>query len=108
MSMHDAFLAEIAANPEDGPRLVSAGWLDDNGDPDRAAIILADIAANPDHDAPRRRRLEEPPHPVRCPLASSYQAAVHPLALPAFQSKRSGSSRAESRRGRPTACSDSL
>jgi uncharacterized protein (TIGR02996 family) len=42
MDMHSSFLADIAANPEDdAPRLVYADWLDDNGDPDRAAFIRA-------------------------------------------------------------------
>src|SRR5262249_44366898 len=42
MSLHTAFLADIAANVEDdGPRLVYADWLDDNGDRERAAFIRA-------------------------------------------------------------------
>jgi uncharacterized protein (TIGR02996 family) len=40
MSLHAAFLKDIAANPEDdAPRLVYADWLDENGDPDRATFI---------------------------------------------------------------------
>jgi uncharacterized protein (TIGR02996 family) len=42
MSMHDAFMADIVANPDDDtPRLVYADWLEDNGDPERAAFIRA-------------------------------------------------------------------
>jgi uncharacterized protein (TIGR02996 family) len=37
-----AFLSDIATNPEDDtPRLVYADWLDENGDPERAAFIRA-------------------------------------------------------------------
>src|SRR5438105_15368274 len=40
MSLEEAFLNDIIANPdEDGPRLVFADWLDDNGDPARAEFI---------------------------------------------------------------------
>jgi uncharacterized protein (TIGR02996 family) len=39
-----AFLADIVANPDDDtPRLVYADWLDENGDPDRAEFIRAQI-----------------------------------------------------------------
>ncbi len=41
MGMHEAFMADIRANPDDAPRLVYADWLDDHGDPDRAAFIRA-------------------------------------------------------------------
>jgi uncharacterized protein (TIGR02996 family) len=40
MDMHTAFLTDIAANVEDdAPRLVYADWLEENGDPERAAFI---------------------------------------------------------------------
>jgi uncharacterized protein (TIGR02996 family) len=39
--MHEAFLADIAAKADDGPRLVYADWLDENGDRERAAFIRA-------------------------------------------------------------------
>ena len=40
MSIRDAFLADIAANPEDdAPRLVFADWLEENGEPERALFI---------------------------------------------------------------------
>jgi uncharacterized protein (TIGR02996 family) len=40
--MHDAFLADIAANSDDdAPRLVYADWLDEHGDPERAQFIRA-------------------------------------------------------------------
>jgi uncharacterized protein (TIGR02996 family) len=40
MSMQSAFLKDIAKNPEDDtPRLVFADWLEENGEPERAAFI---------------------------------------------------------------------
>ena len=46
MSAHDPFLSAIAADPEqDGPRLRYADWLEENGDPDRAAFIRLQCAA---------------------------------------------------------------
>jgi uncharacterized protein (TIGR02996 family) len=45
MTDHDALLAAICANPrEDTPRLVFADWLEENGQPERAAFIRTDIA----------------------------------------------------------------
>jgi uncharacterized protein (TIGR02996 family) len=45
MPDREAFLAAIAAAPADDlPRLVFADWLDENGDPDRAAFIRDQIA----------------------------------------------------------------
>lgn len=45
MTQADAFLADIRENPgDDAPRLVYADWLDDAGDPDRAAFIRAQVA----------------------------------------------------------------
>jgi uncharacterized protein (TIGR02996 family) len=41
MTMHAAFLADIAASAEEGPRLVYADWLDEHGDADRARFIRA-------------------------------------------------------------------
>jgi uncharacterized protein (TIGR02996 family) len=44
MPDRDSFLAAIASNPDDDlPRLVFADWLDENGDPDRAAFIRTQI-----------------------------------------------------------------
>jgi uncharacterized protein (TIGR02996 family) len=44
--MHDAFLDDICANPEDDtPRLVYADWLDEQGDEDRAEFIRAQVRA---------------------------------------------------------------
>jgi uncharacterized protein (TIGR02996 family) len=38
--MQDAFVRDVAANPEDdAPRLIFADWLEDNGDPDRAEFV---------------------------------------------------------------------
>jgi uncharacterized protein (TIGR02996 family) len=42
MVMHAGLLADVAAHvDDDGPRLVCADWLEDNGDPDRAELIRA-------------------------------------------------------------------
>jgi uncharacterized protein (TIGR02996 family) len=50
MDMHQAFLADIAAHPEDdAPRLIYADWLEEHGDPalpyvpldDETAVLLA-------------------------------------------------------------------
>jgi uncharacterized protein (TIGR02996 family) len=39
MTHDDAFLQAIIENPDDGPRLVYADWLDEHRDPDRAEFI---------------------------------------------------------------------
>jgi uncharacterized protein (TIGR02996 family) len=45
MNDHDALLRAICENPrEDTPRLAFADWLDENGQPERAAFIRTDIA----------------------------------------------------------------
>jgi uncharacterized protein (TIGR02996 family) len=42
--MHDAFLRQVIANPDDdAPRLVYADWLDEHGDPARAEFIRLEI-----------------------------------------------------------------
>jgi uncharacterized protein (TIGR02996 family) len=44
MSHHEAFLSDIVEHPrDDGPRLVYADWLDDNGDPERAEFIRGQV-----------------------------------------------------------------
>jgi uncharacterized protein (TIGR02996 family) len=46
MTDRDALLAAVAARPaDDTPRLVFADWLDDTGQPDRAAFVRAQCAA---------------------------------------------------------------
>src|SRR5438874_5119877 len=46
MTDRDALLTAIIAEPdEDTPRLAYADWLDENGDPDRAEFIRAQIEA---------------------------------------------------------------
>ena len=53
MSMHDAFLADIVANPDDDtPRLVYADWLDDRDDP-RGPYLRAEREAAQTGDIPR-------------------------------------------------------
>jgi uncharacterized protein (TIGR02996 family) len=59
--MHDAFLSDIIANPDDDtPRLVYADWLDENGDPERARFIRVQcrLAAMGQYD-PERDELED-------------------------------------------------
>jgi uncharacterized protein (TIGR02996 family) len=44
MSDHDALLAAVIANPADDlPRLVYADWIEENGEPDRAAFIRGQV-----------------------------------------------------------------
>src|SRR5262249_34394250 len=57
--MHERFLSDILAHPEDdAPRLVYADWLEENGQPERAEFIRLqiDLASLPEHD-PRRPEL---------------------------------------------------
>ena len=45
-----AFLSAIVAEPDDDtPRLVAADWLDEHGDPDRAAFIRTQVAMAVQH-----------------------------------------------------------
>jgi uncharacterized protein (TIGR02996 family) len=45
MSQDAGFLQDIVAHPEDDtPRLIYADWLEDHGDPDRAAFIRVQCA----------------------------------------------------------------
>ncbi len=54
----DALLADILANPEDGPRLVYADWLDEHGEAERAEFIRVQCEeAGLDEDDPRRQAL---------------------------------------------------
>ena len=47
MTREEAFLADILEHPdEDGPRLVYADWLEDQGDADRAEFIRAQLELN--------------------------------------------------------------
>src|SRR5690242_10580803 len=55
--MHAAFLQAILEAPEeDGPRLIYADWLEENGDPERAEFIRAQVeiarreGAEPSHE----------------------------------------------------------
>ena len=57
----EPFVRAICANPdEDTVRLVYADWLDENGDPDRAAFIRLQIElARTDHKLPRHAELRD-------------------------------------------------
>jgi uncharacterized protein (TIGR02996 family) len=61
VNLEDALLQEVCANPdEDGPRLVYADWCEENGRPERAEHIRAQVeAARLDEDDPRRDELEK-------------------------------------------------
>jgi uncharacterized protein (TIGR02996 family) len=55
-SLEAAFVADIAAHPDDdAPRLIFADWLDDHGQPERAQFIRAQCKFDPDRD-----RLDDP------------------------------------------------
>src|SRR5215813_9242328 len=59
--MHEAFLASILETPDDDvPRLIYADWLEEHGEPDRAALIRIQIElARLPERAGDRRALEE-------------------------------------------------
>jgi uncharacterized protein (TIGR02996 family) len=58
MPEREAFLAAIAAAPADDlPRLVFADWLDENGDPERAAFIRAQVRRAAEWDGPNDAEL---------------------------------------------------
>src|SRR5437762_302027 len=60
MSLEEVFVQDIREHPdEDGPRLVYADWLEENGQPARAEFIRVQCerARLPEGD-PRRRTLE--------------------------------------------------
>jgi uncharacterized protein (TIGR02996 family) len=60
MTHEGAFLSAIIESPDDdGPHLVYADWLEDHGQPERAAFIRVQIAlARLPHQDPRREELE--------------------------------------------------
>lgn len=65
MTDGDALVAAICAHSEeDTPRLVYADWLDENGDPDRAAFIrlMCRLARLSDYDPDRPAIVEEAGH----------------------------------------------
>src|SRR5262245_31186099 len=61
MSTKDSLLAEIVANPDDDAvRLVFADWCEDNGEPDRAEFIRAQMRLETISEGdPERLDLEE-------------------------------------------------
>src|SRR5690242_10519314 len=82
MTDHDALLRAIGENPqEDTPRLVFADWLEENGQPDRAAFIRTDVAMalRDEWDAERLRwELIEKPRQESEPWARSCLPALPP------------------------------
>jgi uncharacterized protein (TIGR02996 family) len=61
MNLEEAFLREVIEHPDDdGPRLVYADWLEENGDPARAEFIRVQcqLARLPEDD-PRRPALQK-------------------------------------------------
>jgi uncharacterized protein (TIGR02996 family) len=61
MSLEDALLQDIRANPaDDAPRLVYADWLEEQGRPERAEFIRAQVeCARMGEDDPRRAELQK-------------------------------------------------
>jgi uncharacterized protein (TIGR02996 family) len=64
MSMHDAFLHDILAHPDDdAPRLIYADWLDEHGDPRgefiRVQCALAQLSDEDPHRWPLQQREQE-------------------------------------------------
>ena len=56
MTDREALLAAVAADPrDDAPRLVLADWLDEQGEPERAAFIRVQCAAARLRPGRRRR-----------------------------------------------------
>ncbi len=57
----EAFLSDIRASPDDdGPRLIYADWLEENGHPERAEFIRVQIELSRlNDDGPRREALED-------------------------------------------------
>jgi uncharacterized protein (TIGR02996 family) len=59
MSLQDAFLADIIANPDDDAvRLIYADWLDEHDQPARAEFIRLQIATGATHAQNRRLTLD--------------------------------------------------
>ena len=85
MSDRDAFLAAIAAAPEDdAPRLVYADWLDENGDPERAELIRVQCEIDPlrrlpDTDAANWQRATVTAH-LDAPVPSDFPPAMQRFA----------------------------
>lgn len=81
MTDHDALLAAVLAAPADDlPRLVYADWLDEHGDPDRAAFIRTQVrlaSADPWEPAAVRVRAFDPD-------AVTGRPWVHTLPRPPF------------------------
>jgi uncharacterized protein (TIGR02996 family) len=90
-SGHDrAFLDDVAAHPEDdGPRLVYADWLDDNGQPHRAELIRIQcrLATMGEND-PERLDLEYREADLLCVHARQWEAALPAWVLGQYAFRR--------------------
>jgi uncharacterized protein (TIGR02996 family) len=80
----DAFLAEILEHPDDdGPRLICADWLDEQGDHDRATFIRLQIQAAPlDWWDADRAALEEKAKALQMRHARAWLAGIPGWARP--------------------------
>jgi uncharacterized protein (TIGR02996 family) len=84
VSGHDrAFLDDVAAHPEeDGPRLVYADWLEDNGQPHRADLIRVQCRlARMDECDPERLPLEQREADLLCVHEKEWASGLPAWAL---------------------------
>ena len=73
--------AILARYPDDGPRLVYADWLDENGDPDRAELVRVQLAlARITDDDPRRTELADRQAELHETVADAWTARLGGLA----------------------------
>jgi uncharacterized protein (TIGR02996 family) len=73
--------AILARYPDDGPRLVYADWLDENGDPDRAELVRVQLAlARLPDDHPRRTELADRQTELHETVADAWTARLGGLA----------------------------
>jgi len=93
MSDRDAFLAAIAAAPEDdAPRLVYADWLEENGDPEHAEFIRVQceielLRRRPDTDEAAYQRATVAGH-LDSPVPSDFSPSMHRFAALARRERR--------------------
>jgi uncharacterized protein (TIGR02996 family) len=92
MKMEEAFLADIVDRPEDdGPRLVYADWLEENGQPERAEFIRTQCRlANLPEDSADRLALEEREQALLAEHGAAWAATLPPWARKSAPTFRRG------------------